>query len=46
MDNKTIGRSFSWFAVGCALSDMLSGKYSLYKEQSLVYSKIKDDCDL
>lgn len=40
------GEAFPLFAVVCAVSYMLSGKYSLYKEQSLVYSKIKDDCDL
>lgn len=30
-----------FFAVACAVSLMLSGNYSLYREQSIVYSKIK-----
>lgn len=30
-----------FFALACAVSLMLSGNYSLYREQSIVYSKIK-----
>ena len=39
------GAAFPLLAAVCAVSYMLSGRYSLYEEQSLIYSKITDDCD-
>ena len=35
------GEALPYFAIGCAVSYMLSGNYSLYGSQRIVYSKLK-----
>lgn len=35
------GKGILYFAIGCAISYMLSGYYSLYNEQKIIYSKLR-----
>ena len=36
-------QGLAMFAIGCAVSYMMSGNYGLYSSQKIIYSKIKDE---